>query len=746
MNQDKPSTEFQVNTIPDELKSLPCWILWKPTWDADKEKWNKIPLQVSNPDKGASTTAPEDWVDFETAVGVARREDCGIGFVFTADYGIVGIDFDKSLESETFKRWIQNFDSYTEISPSGNGYHVYVFGKLESGFNNRNDHVEAYFQGRYFTVTGNKVENSRDAVRHVNGELQSFFEEFHPVKEVTPVTPAVSSSFKEYFDTADEVIDKIIATKQNNKFSALMAGDYSAYESQSEADMALVGMLTFYTHDENKIRQIFQQSGLWDKKCERRDYIPRMMDHAISRQTEFYNPIRNVPNSNLTVTDKSNPYLPNMLDAARRFSDLFSASVAWVPEWKSWVQYDGVRWVKKDPRMLLPLVGEVWIAYANDRTEENSKFASSGLRSNKQSKETLELAMSRMSMPAASFDADPFLLNVLNGTIDLRLHGRGFRPHSSEDYLTLVANVNYRENAHSALWRKAIHDSLTSSDLRSYYRRCMGYALLGKADEDVLFIQYGPGRSGKGTLQQGIIETLGDYAASVPSETFAGDSRGGSATSHLNRLRGKRYVGVPEHNERVVLSTNFLKTLSGGDRQTTRGLFQAEEEWYPQMSIVITSNPNRLRLDHDDAAFWLRAKLIPFNHALAPDEVDPSMRETLKTSPTEREAILNWMLVGCREYLENGLGSCEEVEEATRELRKEMDPLKEWMDEYWELTFKHSDTATRSDIFASYLVWAEENRVRKTWSQSALYKHLRELGLEDGRSTKVRFFRGLVRK
>lgn len=138
--------------IPQELKILRQWV----TANND----NKKPLQTAI-DISASCTAEFTWTDFDTVCkSVESKERDYIGFVFN-DNGIVGIDLDKGFEdgllTDAAVDIIRHCKSYTEVSKSGRGVHIFVKGDLPfNGLNNGNG-IEIYKTGRYFICTGDAM-------------------------------------------------------------------------------------------------------------------------------------------------------------------------------------------------------------------------------------------------------------------------------------------------------------------------------------------------------------------------------------------------------------------------------------------------------------------------------------------------------------------------------------------------------------------------------------------------------------
>ena len=171
------NTVVNPDNIPKVLKELRHWVLWR--YEQRNNKITKIPYRA---DGGkAKTDTRYTWGDFETiykqylASLNKPKPYNGIGFVFSKTDGYVGIDLDGVLCPDTGEQLpiaaeiIQTLDSYTEITPSGAGYHIIIRGDLPEGWRKKtlkylsplggknNVEIEIYQEGRYFTMTGNAV-------------------------------------------------------------------------------------------------------------------------------------------------------------------------------------------------------------------------------------------------------------------------------------------------------------------------------------------------------------------------------------------------------------------------------------------------------------------------------------------------------------------------------------------------------------------------------------------------------------
>jgi Primase C terminal 1 (PriCT-1) len=172
--------------VPDDLTELDQWVLWR--GEKRNGQRTKVPYQVNG--KRADTTDPRTWATFEKALGAWRRNSkryAGIGFVFSKEDNLVGIDLDDCLDEQgDLKDWargiVERFsDTYMEISPSGSGLKMWACGSLPSnlgGVKVGDGQVEMYNHSHYFTVTGRafcgaplQVEDHSDDLLALYGRL-----------------------------------------------------------------------------------------------------------------------------------------------------------------------------------------------------------------------------------------------------------------------------------------------------------------------------------------------------------------------------------------------------------------------------------------------------------------------------------------------------------------------------------------------------------------------------------------------
>ncbi|MFC6941225.1 hypothetical protein ACFQE8_14840 [Salinirubellus sp. GCM10025818] len=329
--------------LPEGIVSRDQWLCWRT--QERNGKPTKVPV---NPHTGSfgSATDSGSWASFEEARAYAIDGAAdGMGFVFTDEDPIVGVDLDDCRVPETgtltgvAPAVVETLVSYTEVSPSGTGVHVLVEATLPDGRNRRGS-VEIYETDRFFTVTGDHVDGTPLSIERRHDELLEVYTEHiatgdetsgdTPAETTEGATREPSSSISdeatdlssETADAPDEPIDETAnsnggstssssrsdlgdaellerarAAANGEKFSRLWRGDTSGYESHSEADMALCALLAFWSGcDESQIDRLFRESGLmrekWDEPhyADGSTYGEKTIERVIAGTDEFYDP------------------------------------------------------------------------------------------------------------------------------------------------------------------------------------------------------------------------------------------------------------------------------------------------------------------------------------------------------------------------------------------------------------------------------------------------------------------------
>ena len=291
-----------VAAIPTELMSREQWVVWR--WEKRRGKWTKPPYQPNG--RPAKSNDSATWVSFRAAVAALESGNFdGVGFVLTSDDSYAMADLDHCLDSAgSLKVWaaevVGQLSSYTEITPSGEGLRVIVKAVLPPGGRRRGmgsgGSVELYDRLRYMTMTGNRLAGTPDTIE----ERKTKMDELHArlfalVSSSARKAPSNRSSAASLAES--ELLARARAAKNGRKFSALHdRGDISRYASASEADLALCGILAFWTGgDSQQIDNLFRRSALfrqkkWDEEhhADGRTYGQATVAKAVAGAQEFY--------------------------------------------------------------------------------------------------------------------------------------------------------------------------------------------------------------------------------------------------------------------------------------------------------------------------------------------------------------------------------------------------------------------------------------------------------------------------
>jgi putative DNA primase/helicase len=286
----------QGGAIPRELRELPQWVLYRVQTRAGRK--TKVPYQTVHAGRRASATDASTWGTLESALEArARGRGDGIGFVFSASDPFAGVDLDACIRlddgviDEHALELVKRLGSYTELSPSGVGLHVIGRGKVGGGRRTSRTpwggELEVYDRDRYFTITGRRFGNTPDVLADVDEALAAVRAEYLPELEAT-AAPLRALATPERLDDRD-LLERAFNAGNGPKFRALWQGDVNGYKSQSEAELALVSMIAFWTGpDEQRIDALFRQSGLVREKWEREEYRAATIGKALAGRTEFY--------------------------------------------------------------------------------------------------------------------------------------------------------------------------------------------------------------------------------------------------------------------------------------------------------------------------------------------------------------------------------------------------------------------------------------------------------------------------
>jgi P4 family phage/plasmid primase-like protien len=398
--------------------------------------------------------------------------------------------------------------------------------------------------------------------------------------------------------------------------------------------------------------------------------------------------------------------------------------------WHEWFAFDGRRWKTDDTgevyRRAKETVASIYQEAALAPDDERRKVVGKhAVRSESGAKirEMIHLARDQVPVTPTQFDADPWLLNAKNGTIDLRTGE--LREHRREDLITKLAPVEYDPGAFAPLWEATLERVLPSPALRAFFKKLCGYALAGDTSEHVLPVLYGTGANGKSTILNALLGAAGEYGTQAAPDLLI--AKRGSHPTELADLFGMRLVASIEVEDGRKLAESLVKQLTGGDRVKARRMRQDFWEFEPTHTVFMAVNHKPI-VRGTDHAIWRRIRLIPFTETIAAADQDRQLPTKLRA---ELPGILAWAVEGCLQWQREGLQAPEEVRKATAGYRSEMDILGDFLADrcYRGERLK----VAKDELYKAYQLWCDDAGER-TESKRKFGMLLKDRGIEDGRN------------
>ena len=395
---------------------------------------------------------------------------------------------------------------------------------------------------------------------------------------------------------------------------------------------------------------------------------------------------------------------------ARRLAQRHGRDIRFTSE-RGWLVWDDTRWgIDEKMVQLQARAKDTALSIFDEVKQASNQNAAFRHARKSQSKSAIEamiwLARSEPGVPVrlTDFDADGWLLNLANGTVDLRTGA--LQPHCRDDLITNIADIAFDKDAGCELWDAFLWRVTDGhEELYSYLQRFVGYLLVGDTSDQSLHFLYGLGANGKSVFCEVLMRLLGEYAIAVSPDLIMLKRHGG-IPNDVARLRGVRAALMNETSQGARFDEAKLKDLTGSDTLTARFLHQEFFDFAPTHRIVIRGN-HKPAINGTDEGIWRRLRLIPFTVTIPEDERDHQLMSKLQL---ELPGILNWAITGCLEWQRDGLRPPSIITDAVRAYREESDTLGRFIEECCEVS-KLAQVKS-SSLFKRYQAFAEQSGER----------------------------------
>ncbi len=408
---------------------------------------------------------------------------------------------------------------------------------------------------------------------------------------------------------------------------------------------------------------------------------------------------------------------------AKRLARMYGADLRFSKKIKDWLVWDGKRWGddellkvnEKAQATARSIYDEAKNAQDSEQRKALAKHAAASESTMKQSA-MLKEARSLLAVQLNQFDAEPYLLNCNNGTLNLST--KTWHAHTREHYLTRLAPVDFIADAQCPVILKVFRRMFNGDDeMISFIQRVIGSSLIGERKKRQMFILHGAPDTGK-TLILELLRIMlgrmddGGYAGSVETKTLMVNRFDSGSSADIASLRGARFVTASESAKSQRLNEVLIKKLMGGDIEKARRLYENHFEFVPEFKLWLATNftPD---VSAEDDALWGRIALVPFTQVI-PTSEQVELDKLLKQLRSELPGLLRWAVEGCYEYMRRGLRAPRIVMVATEQYREDMDIIGEFINDKCVLGAKHQIlSSVLYSIFSGWLLNSGEPEMKQ---------------------------------
>jgi putative DNA primase/helicase len=690
--------------IPNELKELKQWVCYQAR--PRNGKITKVPI---DPSSGIPINIQDNknWLSFEDALQYMcnMKNVSGIGFVFTETDPYVGIDIDNCIDeygewnelAQTVYENLKN-DGYVEYSPSGRGLHIIIKGRKQSNKSKNTDlGIEMYSQGRYFTVTGNAI-NQVDQIKNAPG-LRIIEELYFTEKGERQMTNMTVM-------TEEQILERMFKSENGYEIQRLFDGDTSMYGGdESRADLALCNYLAFYTgKDAFLMDKLFRMSGLYRKKWDERHaadgrtYGQMTIDKAISGVNHIYefsytNGDKKKEQSNQQTLTKKNDsdrpwYVPANGSSMKFMPGILAEHIANTED----LLYSNGHFFEKKNGVYKKTEVEVIEKKIYDKMLPEYAKAN-------HIKDTLQQLKLMVYSDEDLYDVEQLKgkINFKNGLYDIS--SKTLINPSSDIKTALQINATYNPDATCPRFQKFLDEAVDKQD-QLILQEMVGYLLTTETRAEKAFILYGPGRTGKSTFLKVIEYILGEeHVSNVPLQYL-------SQKFYIGRLYGKLLNTFADLPSKSLDDTGVFKALISGDRVFAEDKFK--DPFFFRCTARLLFSCNELPANYVDRSegFFRRLLIIPFTNQIEQDKVDPHLFEKLIE---EVDGIVQWALIGLHRLIENNFqfSHSDSSERLLHQYRKESNNVIWFVEEYCILDLRA--TIKGQDLYRFYKMKCLEN-------------------------------------
>ena len=697
--------------IPMELKQIPRWVLWNHTevGTENNKRWSKLPVQTTG--QSASSTNPSTWSDFLTVQAAYEKNSSqfsGVGFVFSEEDNLIGVDLDDCYDSEfnsftnvALQQIATSIDGYMEVSPSGTGVKIFTRGNLKSAHVDHSIGFEAYPHARYFTITGHHLSGSvpsteqdlskviPDRTVHITGD--NFADYKPPIQDydLARVETEILSQLDPNCGYQDWLnIGCALHHQFNGDVEACELWDRWSYADGSAPSYQATGTNSCFekwkTFRRNNLEIFTLRSLIYKVKYQTRQQALERGEIVLDQGTMNH---ARVFLDNLFTNEEGYTLVHYAEDFYSHVGTHYEIIEEATVRSKLYTFLEKCKKFGKKSELLSFNPSPASVSAALDAVKSIAH-----LPNHPNTKPPIWLEKYANNQPDARD-----LISLKNGIFHLKNYL--VLPHSLGFFTPNSLPFSYDQHAQCPEWLKFLQ-SIWGSDPESIecLQEIFGYIMSGDTRQQKFFNIIGPRRSGKGTINKVLVELLGQHNTVAPQleelcDTFGLQPWLGKLLASFTDAR------APERNRSAVVSQ--LLRIVGGDTVTVNR--KNKESWngYLPTRIVMYSN-EVLQLTENSNALTGRMIVLKMTKSF----YDGEDTELFTRLSKELSGIFNWAMDGLKRRLERGGHFIQP--KSGRNLLELMSELGNPIGSFCEdaLEFDPTGSVAKDDVFSCYKRWA----------------------------------------
>lgn len=678
--------------------------------------------QVGKDDEGFSHENPMFWSNLDDAIAACDNPNInGIGIRLNKAFNLVCIDLDEIEDVTTdlrVKALMDLFPSYTEISTSGHGIHIFVNGtkgdvveckkKINlAGFTNQK--IEVYDRDHYIIITGHIISETRE-IRNCQENLDKLLDQFKPKVQVktedntthSTVTPKPRK--KEL--SSDDVLNKLLKVK---RVSCLVTLDKDKFKDEfgtsvessdeSSIDMTLMNYIVCFTKDVDKIKEVFKKTGWYEyrlntkpDKILRDDYLDRTVTSALEFVAEhpyFFIIDEDIKTLVYSITGgqlTDSKFTDYLFDKA-----IFEKIACMSDMGKKFIRYDDnlgcwdfrkadvsivKRIVLNEIERLLAIIYDEYNNF--EQIEPITRYLVSKMN---QKGSTMLMNWikedNRLIKDKGMFDVynkNAYFINFADKKYDIKTDT--LVPLDYNDYASKVCYI-HTNGKNTGKFIQYI-DQFFDPERKKFFMQAIGASLIGELVEKAVFFLYGPANTGKSTLMDVLGEALGSterdgrstssgYFKNL-SNSFMTNSKQGGNNEELVNLKGCRIARISEMSSDDKVFNAFIKNFSGNNTIHGAKKYESEVEFSNSATLWVETNEMPKTRNEADEAYFKRVYIIKCTHEIDPKNINKNLRNELLE---DEGGIAQFLMDCCREYQKNGLIETDTIKRDREEYKDE---------------------------------------------------------------------------